>query len=177
MVTAQIRISPCIDITCPADVEVIAGLCAPSAVVIYPDPAVTDDCGTPAVSCSPPSGASFALGTTTVTCTAVDSCQQASCTFTVTVLTPPQATQSIIGMVASLVNQGALNPGQGNALVVKLQAAVNSMNRCQGLPACNQLGAFLNQVQAFIKVGTLAPAQGQALMDADNKVRIALSCP
>ncbi len=36
--------------------------------------------------------------------------------------------------------------------------------------ACNQLRAFINQVNAFINVGILSDAEGQALIDIANGV-------
>ncbi len=49
-----------------------AGLC--SAVVNFTLPAITDNCSTPTVVASPPSGSTFSVGTTTVTVTATDAC-------------------------------------------------------------------------------------------------------
>ncbi len=55
-------------LTCPANITVSndPGQCG--AVVNYPAPTTTGDCGT--VTCSPPSGSFFPVGTTTVTCVA-----------------------------------------------------------------------------------------------------------
>jgi hypothetical protein len=58
---------------------------------------------------------------------------------------------------------GVLNHGQGNALAVKLDAAVRALNRGNGQAACNELGAFTNQIEAFINAGLLSAGQGQAL--------------
>lgn len=73
-------------ITCPANL--IAKSATPGsamAIVSYPSPVVTDDCGVASTLCNPPSGSSFPLGTTTVTCTATDtSGNTAQCGFTVT---------------------------------------------------------------------------------------------
>jgi len=68
-------------------------LCPPSyvapcvgAVVTYPAPIVSDNCGVASVVCTPPSGAFFPIGTTTVTCTVTDTCgNTASCDFDITV--------------------------------------------------------------------------------------------
>jgi len=61
-------------ITCPADRDVIAPMPGSvSAIVTYPNPAVTDNCPGVIVVCSPASGTPFPLGLTTVTCTATDS--------------------------------------------------------------------------------------------------------
>lgn len=68
------------EITCPANVteDNDPGQCG--AVVNYPAPTTTGDCGT--VTCSPSSGSFFPVGTTTVTCTASAG---PTCSFTVTV--------------------------------------------------------------------------------------------
>jgi hypothetical protein len=82
-------------ITCPADVVQPndPGLC--SAVVVYPDPVASDNCGAVTVACAPPSGSVFPVGATTVTCTATDGAGLVStCAFTVTVndVEPPVIT-------------------------------------------------------------------------------------
>ena len=82
-------------ITCPANVvrDNDPGLC--SAVVNYPAPTVTDNCGTATSVCAPASGSVFPVGVTTVTCTATDGAGlTSSCTFTVTVndAEPPDIT-------------------------------------------------------------------------------------
>lgn len=112
-------------ISCPASTTVTANLGSNSAVVSYPAPTATDNCSVPTTSCSPPSGSSFPVGATTATCTATDTAgNMANCQFTVTVLTPQQAIQSIINTVNGL----GLNPRNTNALIAKLQAAINQMN-------------------------------------------------
>lgn len=42
--------------------------------------------------------------------------------------------------------------------------------------ACNQLRAFLNQVDAFINAGVLPPDKGQELIDAAQAVRNQIGC-
>jgi hypothetical protein len=59
--------NPCI-VTCPANVTVSNDPNQCGAVVTYPAPTSTGDCGT--ITCSPPSGSFFPVGTTTVTCQA-----------------------------------------------------------------------------------------------------------
>ena len=85
-VVFKIAFGTTITVPCPANITQCndAGQC--SAVVTWPPPAATDNCGVSSVVCNPPSGSTFQKGTTTVTCTATDTCgNQASCTFTVTV--------------------------------------------------------------------------------------------
>jgi len=82
-------------ITCPADITQITDPNQCSAVVVYPSPAVSDNCPTGAAVCVPPSGSAFPKGATTVTCSISDSSgASASCSFNVTVndTQPPQIT-------------------------------------------------------------------------------------
>ncbi|MFY9574682.1 MAG: HYR domain-containing protein, partial [Blastocatellia bacterium] len=66
-------------ITCPANVAVSNDPSQCGAVVSYPAPTTTGECGV--VMCSPASGSFFPVGTTTVTCTTTGP----SCSFTVTI--------------------------------------------------------------------------------------------
>ena len=79
---------------------------------------------------------------------------------------PLQAIQALISNVESLVAQGVLNHGNGNALISKLEAARKQLERGHVRPAGNQINAFINQVEAFIRSRKLTPQQGQPLIDA-----------
>jgi len=79
---------------------------------------------------------------------------------------PLQAIQALINDVESLVAQGVLNHGNGNALISKLEAARKQLERGHVRPAGNQINAFINQVEAFIRSRKLTPQQGQPLIDA-----------
>jgi HYR domain len=70
----------CVGIACPANIVVPNAPNQCGAMVTYPAPTSTGDCGT--VSCDHTSGSFFPVGTTTVTCT---SQAGSGCTFTVTV--------------------------------------------------------------------------------------------
>ena len=71
-----------------------------SAVVTWPTPAATDNCGGVTVACYPPSGTTFPSNTTTpVTCVATDTCgNTATRTFNVTV-TPTNKVQLSVQLV------------------------------------------------------------------------------
>jgi CSLREA domain-containing protein len=76
-------------IVCPPNqtVNTDAGICM--AMVTYPDPSASDNCGTVAVVCTPASGSILPVGLTTVNCKATDaSGNMATCSFTVTVTNP-----------------------------------------------------------------------------------------
>lgn len=81
---------PCV-VTCASNITVSNDPNQCGAVVNYPPPTTTGDCGT--VTCSPASGSFFPVGTTTVTCTPSVG---PSCTFTITVndTQPPSVTCS-----------------------------------------------------------------------------------
>jgi hypothetical protein len=84
--------------------------------------------------------------------------------------TPQQATRSLIDSINTLINQGVLNRGRGNSLVQKLEAALQQMNRGNSNPAQNQLGAFINEVNALMKSKALSASQGQSLIDAAGAI-------
>ena len=69
-------------IACPTNITVCNTVGECGAVVNYPAPTTTGDCGSNAVVCVPPSGSFFPVGTTTVTCTAQVG---TNCSFLVTV--------------------------------------------------------------------------------------------
>ena len=70
-------------------------------------------------------------------------------------VTPQAGLQDLAGDVETLASPGGpLNSGQENALLQKLQNALDALNNKKNKKlACNQLGAFLNQVSAFVPVG------------------------
>jgi DNA-binding beta-propeller fold protein YncE len=80
----------------------------------------------------------------------------------------------LIAEIEGLINDGLLNGGQGNALISKLEAALKKLLDGSTKTAINQLGAFRNQVGAFIQSGELAPEEGQALLDAVDAIIEAL---
>ena len=67
------------------------------------------------------------------------------------------------------VGGGVLNGGNGNALTVKLNNAISSLNAGKVNTAVNQLNAFINQVLAFLSAGKLTTAQAQPLIDGANQ--------
>jgi hypothetical protein len=69
--------------------------------------------------------------------------------LSLTILTPAQAIPNIITTIGGLEAAGVLNHGQANSLVVKLNHAIDSLNSKPDKPtACNQLQAFVNEVNA-----------------------------
>ena len=73
---------------------------------------------------------------------------------------PAVATQTLITTVQGL----GLSAGNTNALSVKLQAAIASINGGNSTPAINQLQAFINQVNALLLSGRLTAGQAATLI-------------
>jgi hypothetical protein len=92
-----------------------------------------------------------------------------------TVWKPHQAAEDLIDQVQDLVEDSALYPGQGNALIAKLQAAIKQLDGGNAHVTINQLQAFINQVEGMIASGILLAEQGQPLMDAANEIILVLS--
>ena len=88
-----------------------------------------------------------------------------STTLTLTILTPAQAIPNVITTIQGLQTAGVLNGGQANSLIVKLNHAIDSLNSKPGKPTrCNQLQAFVNEVNAYVSAGTLTQAQADTLL-------------
>jgi hypothetical protein len=90
--------------------------------------------------------------------------------------TPQQQAAALISEVNNLAQQGALNQNQQKTLNARLKIAVDSMNEGRTAAACAQVGAFINQVQVYLKRGALTQARAQSLTDAANKLRASLGC-
>jgi hypothetical protein len=88
--------------------------------------------------------------------------------------TPADQIQVIQGAVTELVNIGVILPADGNPLQAKLKAALDAVNRGNAKAAIGSLNAFTNQVEAFIKNGTLTEAEGQPLIDLASAIITAL---
>lgn len=76
----------------------------------------------------------------------------------------------LIEDVQALVDSEVLNKGQGNSLIVKLQAAIQSLKKGNVKAASNQLTAFRYEVEAFLKAGKLNAEQAQPLIDTANDI-------
>jgi hypothetical protein len=88
--------------------------------------------------------------------------------------TPREQIEALIDKVEALVTSGVLNQGQGNALIAKLEAAIQQLDHGNVNTAVNQLQAFINQVNGLMQAGVLPPAEGQPLLDCANQVIAAL---
>lgn len=94
--------------------------------------------------------------------------------LTWTILTPAQAIQNLINPVKSF----NLQQGIENSLDAKLQNAQNALTAAMGgdgVTACNQLGALINEIQAQ-SGNKLSVAQANELITAINQIKVALGC-
>jgi alpha-tubulin suppressor-like RCC1 family protein len=87
------------------------------------------------------------------------------------ILPPDQAIQSIINdQIQPLIDSGALNEGQGNALIAKLDAALEKLGQGNTNAAINLLQAFINQVNGLVAGQKLSSTEGQPLIDSALQV-------
>jgi len=80
----------------------------------------------------------------------------------------------IIADIDALEAAGVLNIGNANALRSKLENVIAKIDKGQIGAAVNQLEAFINQVEALVKGGTLTDEQGAALIAAAEDAITAL---
>ena len=76
----------------------------------------------------------------------------------------------LIDDIEMLLDAGVLNPGQGNALTVKLTNVLAKLDKGQDNAAANQVAAFINQVEDFVDDSILTPEQGAALITAAQDI-------
>src|SRR4029077_9031256 len=92
---------------------------------------------------------------------------------TIDVLTPAEAISRIGAFVQS---RPGLNGGQKNGLQAKLNAATDAYARGSYGAACNQLGAFVNDVDAQQKAGHLTGAEAGTLTSAARATQLSMGC-
>jgi N-acetylneuraminic acid mutarotase len=163
---------PPIDITPPvisAPSGVTVDGTSPSGSVVTYSASATDDSGTvSSFACLPPSGSNFPMGDTLVTCTATDpSGNLASISFNVHVRTADEQLANLI----AVVNGMGLPKGITNSLTAKVDKASTS----NPTALCNQLNAFMNDVNAQTGMALTSAQAAQLILLASN-VRAALGC-
>jgi len=75
------------------------------------------------------------------------------------------------------VTETLVTPGNGNALIAKLQAAIDALNVDNNTGATDDLEAFIHQLSALIRVGRVPAVQAQSLIDAANRILLAMNTP
>jgi len=86
------------------------------------------------------------------------------CTSSSSFTSQIQATQTLIGDVVLVAAKNGLNSGQTNSLTKKLDNAIKSLGKCNVNSARGQLGAFINEVDAYGRTGKLTPTEAAALI-------------
>jgi PKD repeat protein len=96
---------------------------------------------------------------------------------TVTVWTPQEGIAGLLledidprSAAASVQQQTQDADGNMTSLTAKLEAAIASLDRGQSSTAVNQLGAFVNHVEALMKGGKVAAARGTAWIATTNRI-------
>jgi hypothetical protein len=90
--------------------------------------------------------------------------------------TPQQSVELILEDVEALFDAGILTRDQAEGLADKLAAAIQSLDSGKTRSACNQLGAFMNQVRAFVRAHKLSPEEGQSLLNDAEAVIAMTGC-
>jgi hypothetical protein len=89
-----------------------------------------------------------------------------SATVAIRVASPAEQIGVLESMVETLYAQFALNSGQANSLLNKLEQAEALSSLGQWKVAYNAIHAFKNKVQSFVSTEVLTPVQGQPLLSA-----------
>jgi hypothetical protein len=91
-------------------------------------------------------------------------------------VSPQDQIGDLIAQINALVAGGQLAANKAKPLITKLENVAGKLGGSQTGAACNQLDAFINQVNAYISNGTLTPAQGQALIHGAEALQISIPC-
>ena len=83
---------------------------------------------------------------------------------------------ALIVEIEELLGEGTLTPGQTNALTKKIDNALAKLDKGNTKAACNQLGAFENQVNSLIDDGIITAVEGQVLLDLVAAAKIDIGC-
>jgi len=112
-------------------------------------------------------------GNYTVTYNVSDSAGNAALevTRTVTVLTLDDSIIVIIAELDLLVGSGNID-GETTALMNKLDQILSKFNSGNTTPACNQLDAFVNQINSLVNNGTLIQAEAQPILDTAAQITL-----
>jgi hypothetical protein len=82
----------------------------------------------------------------------------------------PETPLSLIDEITTLIDDGILNIGQGNALISKLENALAKINQGNLNAACNILQAFINQIHDLINTGVISQEEGEKLIIIANNI-------
>lgn len=169
--SSQVVVEDCTDpvvTSCDSDKLGIEPTGTGGAIAVFTTPTSDDSCdGVLPVTCTAPSGSVFPIGTNTVTCSATDAALNVgSCTLTVEVLSPAEVVLLLETRVQDLVLTSNLTQGQANGLLAKLARITEKIGDGKIRPTCNQIGAFINQLNGLENGGHLTPAEAPALINS-----------
>src|SRR5205809_113097 len=112
-----------------------------------------------------------AAGTFTVTVTVTDEDGgQGFATTTVNVVSPTTAAQAVLGQVRGLAAAGALPSQLVTPLLATLTASVRQIEPNNSTAAIEQLDAFVNQVHAAVRSGTVTATAASSLGAAVERI-------
>jgi hypothetical protein len=97
-------------------------------------------------------------------------------TVSTVALTPEVVLGLLEDAVDDLEDAGSLSPDQAAGLRAKLAAARARVASGNTTAACNQLNAFIHQVEALVRSGSLAPEEGAGLIEGANRLRARIGC-
>lgn len=106
----------------------------------------------------------------TLTVTSSDGTSAISDPQTITITTLVQVAQETVEDVQKLVTSGAINRGQGNSLIVKLNKTITYLNNEKPNKAINELNLFIHEVKAYTANGVLPSSKGQLLINNANLI-------
>jgi hypothetical protein len=88
--------------------------------------------------------------------------------------TPSEQIEALQAQVRELMRTQAISLGNGKALLAKLDAAFAALARGDVPAAVGAMTAFVNQVDAFVGTGAIAPSEGQGLKSAAQDILLDL---
>jgi uncharacterized repeat protein (TIGR01451 family) len=97
-----------------------------------------------------------------------------SASFSTTVVQPTAG--DLLSDLISRVRSFGLPEGLEKSLLTKLRVAQWNGQNVLTSPACNELDAFINEVQALMSAGALASAEAAQLIDEARLVQAAIPC-
>jgi len=123
----------------------VAATSSSGASVVFPTPAVSDNCPGVSVICIPPSGITFPIGTNTVLCTTSDaSVNLAACSFTIRVKGAAEQIRDLTVLMSSF----HMAYGMEISMTSKLRSALEALSAGDKPTACDSLQSFINHVNA-----------------------------
>ena len=128
------------------------------------------------ISCDPPSGSTFPVDDTQVECSATDEAGNTGrASFMVTVNPPPTPAQAIDKLISDVQNLDDNVPQSvKTSLTAPLKEAshiLNDNNPNKDKAACGKLSAFINQINANERRGTLTADQADDLRTQAEEIR------